>query len=230
MKASMAARSCRTEVKLAPSRVLRARIEHQISTWLSQLAWVGVKWKWTCLCRVSPIALGLVGLEIVEHDVDLAVGIIGDHVVHEVEELGAPPALGVLGFDLAGGDLERREQGRGPAAFVVVGKAGERTAVGQLEVTLRALERLDRRLLVDREHDRVLRRRQVEPDDVGGLDGELGIGGAAPGFASRKIDPLHPQEPPDVLVADVAEVVGDQRRGPTGNPTGGGRSSTARMR
>jgi hypothetical protein len=25
--------------------VLRARIENQISTWLSQLAWVGVKWK-----------------------------------------------------------------------------------------------------------------------------------------------------------------------------------------
>ena len=84
-----------------------------------------------------PIALGLVGLEIVEHDVDLAVGVVGNHVVHEVEELGAPPALGVLGFDLAGGDLERREQGRGATALVVVGKAGERTAVGQLEVTLR---------------------------------------------------------------------------------------------
>ena len=53
MKASIAARSWVTEVKLAPSRVLRARIENQISTWLSQLAWVGVKWKRTFLCRAS---------------------------------------------------------------------------------------------------------------------------------------------------------------------------------
>ena len=101
----MAARSCPTEVKLAPSRVLRARIENQISTWLSQVAWVGVKWKWTYLCRVSHRArLGLWVLRLSRHDVDLAVGIIGGHVIHEVEELGTPPALGVLGFDLAGGD------------------------------------------------------------------------------------------------------------------------------
>jgi hypothetical protein len=78
-----------------------------------------------------------VGLELVEHDVDLAVGVSGDHVVHEVEELGAPPALGVLGFDLAGGDLERREQGRSAAPLVFVGKASERPAAGQLEVALR---------------------------------------------------------------------------------------------
>jgi hypothetical protein len=44
MKASIAARSCATELKLAPCSVVRARIENQISTWLSQLAWVGVKW------------------------------------------------------------------------------------------------------------------------------------------------------------------------------------------
>ena len=47
IKASMAWRICRTEVELAPSRVRRARIENQILTWLSQDAWVGVKWKWT---------------------------------------------------------------------------------------------------------------------------------------------------------------------------------------
>ena len=65
-----------------------------------------------------PKEIGLVGIESVEHDVNVAVGMNGDHVVQEVEERGAPPALGVLGYDLAGGDLERREQGRRPAAFV----------------------------------------------------------------------------------------------------------------
>ena len=77
-----------TEVKLAPSRVLRARIENQISTWLSQEAWVGVKWKWTLSVPGQPqIPLGLVGLEVVEDDVDLLVWVVGHHLVHEVEEL-----------------------------------------------------------------------------------------------------------------------------------------------
>ena len=67
-------------------------------------------------------------------------------------------------------------------ALVLVGEAGERPAVGQPELALGTLERLDRRLLVDREHDRVLRRREVEPDDVGGLGGELGVGRRAPGL------------------------------------------------
>ena len=66
------------------------------------------------------IALGLVGPQVVEDDVDLLVGIVGDHLVHEVEELGAPPALAVLGLDLTGGDLERREQGGRAAAPVLV--------------------------------------------------------------------------------------------------------------
>ena len=39
--------SCWTEVKEAPYRDLPCRIENQISTWLSQEARVGVKWKCT---------------------------------------------------------------------------------------------------------------------------------------------------------------------------------------
>jgi DNA-binding response OmpR family regulator len=34
-------------VKLAPAKVLAERMENHTSTWLSQEAWVGVKWKWT---------------------------------------------------------------------------------------------------------------------------------------------------------------------------------------
>jgi hypothetical protein len=43
MKASIWARTWRGEVKLAPARALRARIENQTSTWLSQDARVGIK-------------------------------------------------------------------------------------------------------------------------------------------------------------------------------------------
>jgi hypothetical protein len=126
MKASMAPRSWATEVKLAPSRAPRARIENQISTWLSQDAWVGVMWKWTFVCQARQRSrLGLWVLRLSRTDVDLLVGVGGDHLVHEVEELGAAPALAVLGLDLAGRDLERREQGGCAAALVFMSKAGQ---------------------------------------------------------------------------------------------------------
>ena len=88
MKASIAARSWATEVKLAPSSVLRARIENQISTWLSQDAWVGVKWKWTFLCRASHRSrLGLWVLRLSRMTWISLVWVVGHHLVHEVEEL-----------------------------------------------------------------------------------------------------------------------------------------------
>jgi hypothetical protein len=71
---------------------------------------------------------------------------------------------------------------------------------------------LDRRLLVNADDDRVLRRRHVEPDHVGSLGDELGV---APGFAPGEVDLLLAQEAPDLLLMHVAKRFGDQRSRPT---------------
>jgi hypothetical protein len=81
-------------------------------------------------------------------------------------------------------------------------------------------ERLNGRLLIDREHDGVLGRREVEADDGGGFGGELGVARQAPGLVPGKVDPLGAQKAPDVLVADVAQRRREQRRGPTGEAHG----------
>jgi hypothetical protein len=46
------------------------------------------------MTRQPAVALRLVGVEVVEHDVDVAIGVIGHDLVHEVEELdtAAPSA------------------------------------------------------------------------------------------------------------------------------------------
>src|SRR5665811_1407399 len=49
----MAVRTCSGEVKLAPCRAARVSTLNHTSTWLSQEAWVGVKWKWTWGWRAS---------------------------------------------------------------------------------------------------------------------------------------------------------------------------------
>ena len=109
-------------------------------------------------------------------------------------------------------------------------EAGEGSAVRQLEVALSAFERLDRRLLVDREHYRVLRRVQVETDDIGGLGRELGVGRKAPGFTPGKVDALRAQETPDMLIANIAKLPRNERRCPAGETRRWCRSSNARMR
>ena len=62
------------------------------------------------------VILGFVGVEVVEDYVDGRVGMSGDDIVHEVEELDAPSALLVSGHHFAGGHLEGSKQRRGPVA------------------------------------------------------------------------------------------------------------------
>lgn len=59
---------------------------------------------------------------------DRRVGVVGDDVVHEVEEFDAPPARLVSGRHLAGSDLKSGKQCRGAVPLVVVAMAGQRPA------------------------------------------------------------------------------------------------------
>ena len=66
------------------------------------------------------IVLGLVGVEIVEDDVNGRVDVSGDDIIHEVEEFDAPPTRLVRGGDLAGCHVEGSEQGAGAIALVIM--------------------------------------------------------------------------------------------------------------
>ena len=93
-------------------------------------------------------------------------------------------------------DIQRCEQRGGAVADVVV---GHRPGLAGLErqARLGAVERLDLALLVDRQHDGVARRRQVEADDVRELGDELRVAAALEGADAMRLqlvgrpDPLH---------------------------------------
>ncbi len=87
---------------------------------------------------------------------------VGNHLVHEGQEIHAPATLGVMGLHLTRGDVERRKQVGGAMAFVLVGIARDRPPVWKLEPSLRPFQGLDVRLLVHREHHGVVRRVQIE--------------------------------------------------------------------
>src|SRR5437899_578494 len=121
----------------------------------------------------------------------------------------------MAGFDQAGGDLQSRKQGRRAVAFVLVVEAGERLAVGQLQPALGALQSLDVGLFIDRQDHGVLRRLQVERHDVRGLLRECRIGADAPAAPPLQRNLVLPQHPPDLVLGDVAQMLGQQGAVPT---------------
>ena len=83
----------------------------------------------------------------------------------EAQEFLMAMAAHAFADDLARGDIERREQSRGSMALVVVGhRAG--AALLQRQSGLGAIERLDLAFLVDRKHQRLVRRVEVKPDNI----------------------------------------------------------------
>jgi hypothetical protein len=73
-----------------------------------------------------------------------------------------------LADDLAGGQIQRREQGGGAVAHVIVAAALGHPK-GQRQQGLRAIQGLDLGLLIHTQHYRVGRRRQVQADNVADL-------------------------------------------------------------
>src|SRR6266446_8530974 len=186
MKASMCSLSCLTEVKDAPCSDFACRIENQISTCLSQEARVGVKWN--CTFGYSLSQRSLLGLWVLRLSSTTWMAVSGQAATMSFmfEEFDAAPALLVSRRHLAGGHLEGGKQCRGAIALVIVTMTAQCTAVRELQIALRTLQRLDRGLFVDADDNRVLGRRHVEPDYVGGLGYERGILALAPRFASAR--------------------------------------------
>src|ERR1700694_3899189 len=75
--------------------------------------------------------------------------------------------------------------------------------------SLRALQRLDRRLLVDGQNQSIFGRLHVKADHRSRLGREIGIVAFAPALAPGEIDLVGAQEAPDILHIDVAEGFGD---------------------
>jgi len=158
--------------------------------------------------RQPHVPLRLVGGEVVQDHMDFLAVVLHPHLVHEGEELDPPAALVVLADDSSGSDIKGREQGRGAVALIVVRLADHRPPIGQLQISLRALQCLDRRLLVRRQRHRIGRWHHIRTNDVRGFGHKLRVRTLAPGLPARQVDLLRPQEPPDILLVDVPKLAG----------------------
>jgi hypothetical protein len=128
------------------------------------------------VCR-QPVVVILVGGEVVEDDMDLPIGrLLGDQVGHKGLEIDAFLGLRGLSPNDAGGHFERSEQVDRAVPFVGALQAVNNLATAGQDISAGAFQRLDRRLLVDAQDQRVCRWVQVKADNIGGLIRLAGCG------------------------------------------------------
>src|ERR1700675_2673542 len=120
--------------------------------------------------------------------------------------------------DLSGGDFERRKQRCRAMPLVVVALAGQSAAIGQLQIALRSLQSLDRRLFVHAQHNCLLGRGDIEANNIGGFGRKVRVVALTPGLASREVNLVAAQEPPDILDINIAQRPGQQGPGPACEP------------
>ena len=98
--------------------------------------------------------------------------------------------------------VERGEQRGGAVALVVVGHGAE-PALLHRQARLGAVERLDLALLVDRQHDGVRRRIDIEPDHVAQLVDELRVVGELELPPAVRLQPVRLPDAPHRAGADA---------------------------
>ena len=114
-------------------------------------------------------------------------------------------ALHVAADDGAVEHVERGEQRGGAVALVVVGHGAEPPLLHR-QAGLGAVERLDLALLVDRQHDGVRRRIDVEADDVAQLVDELRIVGELELPPAVRLQPVRLPDAPHRAGADAGRL------------------------
>jgi hypothetical protein len=94
--------------------------------------------------------------------------------------------------------------------LVIVALAGQGAAIGQLQITLRSLQSLDRGPLVHAQHNGLRGRGDIEADNIRGLGRKVRVVALTPGLASREVNLVAAQEPPNILDVNIAQRSGSR--------------------
>ena len=119
--------------------------------------------------------LGFMGREVIRDDVDLASEGLGGHDIgKKVDKLGAGIALSGLAEDFSASGVEGRVKGKGSVAVILETMSlGPAWRKGQNRI--QTVEGLDSGLFIYAKDCGMIRRVQIEADNIGGLLLEVGI-------------------------------------------------------
>ena len=106
--------------------------------------------------------------------------------------------------------IERTEERRCSMAFVFMTDATDSGSVGESQVPLRTLQRLNRWLLIHRDNHSVFRRIEIERYDIGGLADKLRVRADAPASGPLQLDLVLTQHAPHFVFGHVAKYLSHQ--------------------
>ena len=129
-------------------------------------------------------------------------GRLGVDTAQEFQPFLMAVPLHAVADDLAGGDVERGEQCRRAVALVVM-RHGAGSALLDRQAGLCAVERLDLALLVDRENQRLVRRIEIETDDIAHLLDEVLVIRQLEGLHQVRLEAVRLPDPLHAGVADT---------------------------
>ena len=128
----------------------------------------------------------LVGAIVVADQMKLTRRITAGERIEKGNELAMAMAAKAPRMDLAAGYLQRSKQAGGAMAGVIVG-AARGQARPHRQQRLGAIKRLNLRLFIHAQHQRPLGRVQIEPNNVGQLAVEVGVGAELEGLDPMRL-------------------------------------------
>jgi len=165
-----------------------------------------------------PAMLGFMGVQVVQNDMQLCVGIEGDDAVHEVQELTATTTRVMAGSHQARGYFQSSKQGCSSMPFILMAESPHGLSIRQTQPPLGTLQRLNGWLLVYTDDDGIFRWIQVQSHDISGLLSKFRISADAPAMTPLKVNAVPTQYPPNVVRRYISQCPGQQSPRPGGVP------------
>ena len=142
---------------------------------------------------------GLVGVEVIEDDMQFHVRVERDDAVHEVQKLPTATVAVMTGMDKSRGHLESRKQGCRTMTLILMAKPSHGLAVREAQPTLGSHQGLDGRLFIGTEHHCIFGWVQIQSHNVRRLLSKLGVGAYAPTPPPSEMDAISAQHPPHLV-------------------------------
>ena len=136
------------------------------------------------------VVLGLGGIKCAEDHVYFSARIECQHLIHEIQKLALPTAVRTAANYRAGyRTLSAANKVVGAMALVLMAHAAQRSSVGQFQIALRTLQRLDVRFFVHRQHHCAVGWMQIEADESPPW-GKLRVGADTPAATPLQVNAL----------------------------------------
>jgi len=160
------------------------------------------------------VMLGLVGIKVVQDDMEFPLRIMSNKLIHKVQKLPPAPVRVMAHLNKSRGDFQGGKEGSGAMPFILMAESSQRLPIRKPQPSLGALQCLDGRFLIHSNDNRIIGGIKVQPDNISSLLGKLRVGTHAPAMTSLQMDAVPSEHSPNMVGRNISQSLGHQTPGP----------------